>query len=229
MGACVVVGVVVGDCVGVGLVVGDCVGVGLVVPGDGDGDGLGDAGDGDGLADAGEGDTLPLGELPGLAVAALPWVADCPPESAGLALPLVPPAPPDWLELLVPRRVAACPGRACSWICPRAKTPATTRTTAPATARAGRNQAIAGPTDMRRGAPALRGHFAEAQAAMPPRTGSDRSRPAALRPGQAAGCLVGGGVPGAAGPDRAEPGLTSDDKRPSREPWTHCAVATTAV
>ena len=178
MGACVVVGVVVGDCVGVEVAVGVGVGVvvGLVVPGDGDGDGLADSGDGDELADAGEVGALLLGKLPGLAVAALPWVADCPPEVAGPALPLVPPAPPDWLELLVPDGLPLVrPTR--SLICPRAKTPATTRTTAPATARAGRNQAIAGPTDMRRGAPALRGHFAEAQAAMPPRTGSDRSRP----------------------------------------------------
>lgn len=176
LGACVVVGVVVGDCVGVGVGVGDCVGVGLVVPGDGDGDGLGDAGDGDGLADAGEGNTLPLGELPGWGVEALPWDADGLPESAGLALPLVPPDPPDWLELLVPDGLPLV-RPTFAWICPTAKTPATTRTTAPATARAGRNQAIAGPTDMRRGAPALRGHFAEAQATMPPRTGSDRSQP----------------------------------------------------
>jgi hypothetical protein len=178
MGACVVVGVgvvVVGD--GVGLAdVGDGDGDGLVVPGDGDGDGLGDAGDGDELADAGEGDTLPLGKLPGLADVAFVWDADGLPESAGLALPLVPPDPPDWLELLVPDGLPLVRPIFC-WICPRAKTPATTRTTAPATARAGRNQAIAGPTDMRRGAPALRGRFAEAQAAMPPRTGSDRSRP----------------------------------------------------
>jgi hypothetical protein len=58
-----------------------------------------------------------------------------------------------------------------------AKTPATTSTTAPATARAGRSQAIAGPTELRSGELAWRGRFAEAQAAMPPTTGSDRSRP----------------------------------------------------
>ena len=176
MGACVVVGVgvvVVGD--GVGVVVGVGVGVGLVVAGDGDGDGLAD-GDGDELADPGEGDTLPLGKLPGLADVAFVWDADGLPECARPALPLVPPCPPDWLELLVPDGLPLV-RPIFSWICPRAKTPATTRTTAPATARAGRNQAIAGPTDMRRGAPVLRGRFAEAQATMPPRTGSDRSRP----------------------------------------------------
>src|SRR5215470_8253082 len=58
---------------------------------------------------------------------------------------------------------------------PRAKTPATTRTTAPATARAGRNQAIAGPTESRSGARALRGRFAGTRDAMEPRTRSDRS------------------------------------------------------
>jgi len=48
---------------------------------------------------------------------------------------------------------------------------------APATARAGRSQTIAGPTELRSGELAWRGRFAEARAAMPPTTGSDRSRP----------------------------------------------------
>ena len=58
-----------------------------------------------------------------------------------------------------------------------AKTPATTSTMAPATARAGRSQAIAGPTELRSEELAWRGRFAAARAAMPPTTGSDRSRP----------------------------------------------------
>jgi len=58
-----------------------------------------------------------------------------------------------------------------------AKTPATTSTTAPATARAGRSQTIAGPTELRSGELAWRGRFAAARAAIPPTIGSDRSRP----------------------------------------------------
>jgi hypothetical protein len=174
-GAWVTVGVGVGVVgVGVGLAdVGDGDGLGDV----GDGDGLGDTGDGDGLADAaGEVNTLLLGEPLGPGDVAFPWDADGPPEAAGPPLPLVPPGPPVWLEGLVPEEVPFV-SPIVAWIFPRAKTPATTRTTAPATARAGRNQVIAGPSEPRRGAPALRGRFAEAQATMPPRTGSDRSRP----------------------------------------------------
>jgi hypothetical protein len=84
-----------------------------------------------------------------------------------------------------------------------AKTPATMSTTAPATARAGRSQAIAGPTELRSGELAWRGRFAEARAAMPPTTGSDRSRP----PPRAALALAGPAVTAsvsapAAAPDR---------------------------
>jgi hypothetical protein len=176
MGACVPVGVGVG-------VVG--VGVGLADVGDGDGladvgegDGLGDGGGGDGLVDAaGEVNTLLLGEPLGPGDVAFPRVADGPPETAGPPLPLVLPGPPVWLEVLVPEGLSFSKLANVWRICPRAKTPATTRTTAPATARAGRNQVIAGPSEPRRGAPALRGRFAEAHATMPPRTGSDRSRP----------------------------------------------------
>jgi hypothetical protein len=178
MGACVPAGVgvwVVG--VGVGLVdVGDGVGDGLVDPGDGDG--LMDAGDGDGLKKAGEEDTLPLGSLLGLADVAFDWDVGDVPESTGAALPLVLPGLPVGLEGLVPEGLPFVSPIVC-WIPPRAKTAATTRTTAPATARAGRNQVIAGPTEPRRGAPALRGRFAAAQATKPPRRGDDRSRPTA--------------------------------------------------
>ena len=120
-----------------------------------------------------------LGELLCLPDVAFPWVADGPGEGARPPLPLGLPAPPVWPEVLVPEGLSFSKLANVSRICPRAKTPATTRTTAPATARAGRNQAIAGPIEPRRGAPALRGHFAEAQATMLPRTGSDRSRPPA--------------------------------------------------
>ena len=51
---------------------------------------------------------------------------------------------------------------------------------APATARAGRSQTIAGPTELRSRELAWRGRFAAALAAMPPMTGSDRSRPSSL-------------------------------------------------
>ena len=172
--------------VGVGVaVVGVAVGLGDVGVGDGladvgEGAGLGDAGCGDGLADvaaAGDVNALLLGEPRGPGDVAFPRVAAGPPEPAGPPLPLVVPGPPVWLEVLVPGGVSFSKLANVSRICPRAKTPATTRTTAPATARAGRNQAIAGPIEPRRGAPALRGNFAEAQATMPPRTGSDRSRP----------------------------------------------------
>jgi hypothetical protein len=178
MGACVPVGV------GVGVVaVGD--GLGDVCVGDGlgeadDGDGLAEAGDGDGLADAAGGaNTLLLGEPLGLDDVALPWVADGLPETAGPPRPCVLPGPPVWLEVLVPGGLSFSKLANVWRICPRAKTPATTRTTAPATARAGRNQTIAGPIGPGREAPALRGRFADAQATMPPRTGSDRSRPPA--------------------------------------------------
>ena len=174
MGAWVPVGVGVGV-VGVGVGVGDV----------GDGDGLGDGGEGDGLGDAGGGgfadaagevNALRFGEWPGPGDLPFPRVAGDLPETRP-PLPLVVPGPPVWLEVLVPEGLSFSKLANVSRICPRAKTPATTRTTAPATARAGRNQAIAGPIEPRRGAPALRGNFAEAQATMPPRTGSDRSRP----------------------------------------------------
>jgi hypothetical protein len=176
MGAWVPVGVGVGV-VGVGVGLGD-VGVGVGLGDVGVGVGLGDTGDGDGLADAGgEVNTLLLGEPLGPGDVALAWDGDVP-ESAGPALPLVLPGLPVWLEGLVPEGLSFV-SPIVAWIFPRAKTPATTRTTAPATARAGRNQAITGPSKPRRGSPALRGRFADAQATMPPRTGSDRSRPPA--------------------------------------------------
>jgi hypothetical protein len=122
--------------------------------------------------------TLLLGEPLGLGDVAFPWDAGDVPESTGPALPLVLPGPLTWLEGLVPEGLSFV-SPIVAWIFPRAKTPATTRTTAPATARAGRNQVIAGPSKPRRGSPASRGRFADAQATMPPRTGSDRSRPPA--------------------------------------------------
>jgi len=53
---------------------------------------------------------------------------------------------PGWLGLSEPKPMRPKP----CWMFPRAKTPATTSTTAPATARAGRNQAIAVPTGLPR-------------------------------------------------------------------------------
>jgi hypothetical protein len=174
--------------VAVGLVVGD--GLGL---GDGDGDGLVDDGEGDGDGGvvvgvlvgehgAGTGSTppTPLGVLPGVVGAALLWVDDGVPEPEFAWLPesLGLPPPPALLEAGEPDE---CPlskenpnGPRSP---PRAKTPATTSTTAPPTARAGRSQAIARPTEMRGEELAWRGRFAEARAAMPPTTGNDRSRP----------------------------------------------------
>jgi hypothetical protein len=157
----------------------------------GDGDGLAEVGDGDGLADVGDGDGdgLPTGggeadkHGPGdgtvlLCVVVAPCLADPDrlrlgaPELFSVApLPLVLPVPFPLLELEVLVPVAfSKPSMNPSRICPRAKTPATTSTTAPATARAGRNQAMAGPAG-------LCDRLPEAQAVMPPRTGSDLSRP----------------------------------------------------
>lgn len=178
-GACVVLGVAVGVVVGDGLGVGDDDGLGLGLGlGDGGG-GLagGLAGGGLGSEDAaGVGDTLPLGELPGLADVAFPWVTDGSGETSRPPLPLVPPGPLGWLELLVPG-VLSPVSPANTWMFPRAKTPATVRTTAPATARAGRSQATARPAGSRSGAPALRDRFGEARVARLPRTCSDRSCP----------------------------------------------------
>src|SRR5262249_32067190 len=145
----------------------------------GDGVGLSDVGDGVGLADVGDGagdgeltggvpagehapgegtSTLPLGVLPGLADLLVRWVVDVLPEPAGAPLPLAPPAPPPgWPGVLVPGRVSVARRTSVPRICPRAKTPATTRTTAPATASAGRSQVIAEPTELRSGAAALPG------------------------------------------------------------------------
>ena len=110
----------------------------------------------------------------------LGWVDDGVPELqlAWLPEPLGVPPPPGLLEPWEPDEFPFSkenPNGPRSP--PTAKTPATTSTTAPATARAGRSQAIAWPTDMRGGELAWRGRFAEARAAMPPTTGSDRSRP----------------------------------------------------
>jgi hypothetical protein len=158
----------VGDVVGldVGLELGD--GVGLD-GGDDDGDGcwaegLGDAhGDGDEVAPTCD-ETPRFDGLP---------VADevCDPADDLLPEPLGPPFGPLWLVL--PGAIAPLPLLRLtmpSRICPRANTPATTRTTAPATARAGRSQFITGPGDLR--APPLD----EAQARMPPRTGTEPRR-----------------------------------------------------
>jgi hypothetical protein len=172
-------GVVGGGVVGGGVVGGGVVGGGVV----GGGNGLADAGDGDGVTDVGEEGILLLGVLLALVGVALPWVADGEPEPepAGLPEPLVLPGPPTLLEVWVPdefpfSREANGPRRP-----PMAKTPATTSTTAPATARAGRSQAIAGPTEFRSGAPAFCRRRAEAQASILLRMGrNDRSRPPSL-------------------------------------------------
>lgn len=160
------------------------VGVGDELGDVGVGDGLGDVGDGDGEAGAGglgdehgagAGYTLLLGLLPGLADVAWPWVADARPGTAE-PLPLGLPGPPPWLEVLVPGGLSFSSPMNVPRICPRAKTPATTRTTAPATARAGRNQVIAGPAEPRSEEPAVRGRLTD-WAAMPRRMASDRSCP----------------------------------------------------
>lgn len=169
------VGVGVGLDVGldVGLELGD--GVGLD-GGDDDGDGcwaeeLGDAhGDGDEVAPTCD-ETPRFDGLP---------LADevCDPAEDLLPEPLGPPPPwPPWLE--VPGAIVPLPLLRLtmpSRICPRANTPATTRTTAPATARAGRSQFITGPGDLRwpPGPP-----LDEAQARMPPRPASEPARRAA--------------------------------------------------
>ena len=157
------------------------------------GDGLGDVGVGDGLAVVGVGDGLAdvgdgdgdglltgggLADLHGPGDGSVLRCVAAAPRLAGLELPrlgeleffkVAPPPyglpfPGTWpvCEPLVP--LALSRPRNSPWrICPRAKTPATTRTTAPATARAGRSQAMAGPTDLR--------CLPEAHAVMPPRTG----------------------------------------------------------
>jgi hypothetical protein len=161
------------------------------------GDGLAVVGLGDGLADVGEGDGDGeftggvLGELqadgaaaallccvvaPGLAVREPRLAAGFDPRSV-VPPPLGLPGPPSRLVAVWPSGLSFSRPTNVPRIPPRAKTPATTSTTAPATARAGRSQAMAGPTD-------LCGRLPAAQAVMPPRTGrSDRDR----RPGAAAG------------------------------------------
>jgi hypothetical protein len=146
-GACEVLGDEVGLDVGdeVGLDVGDEVGVEV---GDGGGDGLLDAGGlgaGQGVAD---GAALPCpAEAPDEGVLELP--RDDVPEARTLdPVPFAVPGPFPGPEFAVPVPVAFSRPTTVR-IDPRAKTPATTSTTAPATARAGRNQAMAGPTDLR--------------------------------------------------------------------------------
>lgn len=129
-----------------------CVGDGLAEVGDGlaevgDGDGLADAGDGDGLADVSTGGTALLG-TPAEALApldegvlalpgdALPEPRNWEPLPCGLPFPV----PVPGFELLLPVPLS---NPTTVRMDPRAKTPATTSTTAPATARAGRNHAIA--------------------------------------------------------------------------------------
>jgi hypothetical protein len=116
------------------------------------------------------------GEPLDLADVAFPWGADGVTEGAGPPVPLGLPGLPVWVEVLVPGEFPLVSPIVC-WNFASAKTPTTTRTTAPATARAGRNQAIAGPIASRSGAPALRGRFAGARPARDPRTRSDRSCP----------------------------------------------------
>src|SRR5262249_40370533 len=172
------------EVLGVGLAV---VGVGVGLADVGDGDGLGDAGDGDGdgLADwllgdgqgVGDADTLLLGVLPGLLKVPLPWVGDDPAWPARPPWPFVLPGPPVWLESTAPR--VLLPGREANvpWVCARAST------TARATARVGRSQAIAGPTALRSGAPAFRRRLAEAWAPTLLRMGrKDRSPPPLAAP-----------------------------------------------
>ena len=89
--------------------------------------------------------------------------------------PLVLPVPPLWLEvpgwLPPPSAPKPMKPKPC-WIFPRAKTPPTTRTTAPATARAGRSQFITGPCELRRPSSRPRpGPLDATQAVMPLRTG----------------------------------------------------------
>jgi hypothetical protein len=162
---------------------GACEGVGEGLAGGGVGDGLAVVGDGDGLAVVGDGvgDGLTgggLGDLHGPGDASVLLCAADAPGLASLERPrlgeleffsVAPPPyglpfPGTWPECepLVP--LALSRPRNSPWrICPRAKTPATTSTTAPATARVGRSQAMAWPADLR--------CLAEAHAVMPPRTG----------------------------------------------------------
>jgi hypothetical protein len=164
-----VVGLVVGDGVGVGGGGGDDVG-------DDSGEELGVThGDAEELAPA-------LCEAPGLLAVPLPLdgAFDPPAEDAE---PLVTPFPPLWLDVPGVMPPPALMLTMLSRICPRANTPATTRTTAPATARAGRSQFITGPGDLRRSS--LGPSLAEAQAMMGPRTGSEPRRPWVPAPARA--------------------------------------------
>jgi hypothetical protein len=170
----------VGLMVGVGVVVGVGVGVGV---------GLGDGGDGVGdgpliggmLADEqadGEEAALTRDEAPGLGALVRPGAglpdldpATGAPAPCGLPFAL-------WRPEFAPTPLEAFSRltKPCR-ICPRAKTPATTSTTAPATARAGRSQFITGPGDLCAPPAATFLVPFETQAIRPPRTGASRPSP----------------------------------------------------
>ena len=139
---------------GLGDVVGDGDGLGDVV---GDGVGLAEVGDGDGLADVGDGEMQGPGDgvllcpadASGLGIPERPWDGER--ELFSVPPPWVLPGPPVWLEApgwLVPSAPRPMKPKP-RWIFPRAKTPPTTMTTAPATARAGRSQFTTGPCELR--------------------------------------------------------------------------------
>jgi hypothetical protein len=152
------------------LVMGACEVVGDGLGDVADGDGLAEVGEGDGLADVGDGDGDGL--LTGGVVGELQGPGDgvllCPADAPGMGAPerpcdgelelfsVAPPPlvlgfPPTWLEVpgwlppSAPKPMKPKP----RWIFPRAKTPPTTITTAPATARVGRSQFTTGPCELR--------------------------------------------------------------------------------
>jgi hypothetical protein len=136
-----------GDVVGDGL--GDVVGVGVGLAEVGDGEGLADAGDGE-MQGPGDGSGVPCAaDAPGLGAPELPWDGER--ELFSVPPPWVLPGPPVWLE--APGWLAPSAPKPMKpnpfWIFPRAKTPPTTITTAPATARVGRSQFTTGPCELR--------------------------------------------------------------------------------
>src|SRR5262249_43996640 len=121
---------------------------------------------------------------------ALAWAVVGVLEPSWLPEPLVLGPPPELLEAELPDESPFAKETNGPRSPPMAKTPATTSTTAPATARAGRSQAIAGPTQLRRRGLGMRRPLPGGRGRMAPTAPQGPRPPAAA--GRARACLTGG-------------------------------------